>query len=214
VAGRRFTSCGHAKTISRYEGDYQRRPTLLYRADCQTRCDRREVHGRWRARIVPFFKTPAGLSQYVQQHAIDVGYVPSQRARVYEIHSTYTNEALVYDWVTVKEGWTRAITGYADRSERSSGYRIALLENGDKIFSRFELTTQATVSSDGSKSTKSYSVTTLAGGTGKFKGIHCALRGITDTDFKNRAGAVPKASTGKSGEPADSVKACCRARRT
>jgi hypothetical protein len=136
------------------------------------------------------FKTPAGASQYVQQHAIDVGDVPGHQVRVYEIHSTYTNEAPVYDGVKVKEGWARAISDYTDGSGRSSGYGIALLENGDKIFSRFELTTQTTVASDGTKTTRSYSVTTLAGGTGKFKGIHGTLRGVTDTDFKNLAGAV------------------------
>jgi hypothetical protein len=136
------------------------------------------------------FKTPAGVSQYVQQHAIDVGDVPGHQVRVYEIHSTYANEAPAYDGMKVKEGWTRAISDYTDGNGRSSGYGVALLENGDKIFSRFELTTQTAVASDGSKTTRSYSVATLTGGTGKFKGIHGTLRGMTDTDFKNLAGAV------------------------
>jgi hypothetical protein len=116
------------------------------------------------------FKTPAGVSQYVQQHAIDIGDVPGHQVRVYEIHSTYADEAPVYDGVKVKEGWTRAISDYTDGSGRSSGYGISILENGDKIFSRFELTTQTTLASDGSKATRSYSVGTLTGGTGKFKG--------------------------------------------
>lgn len=135
------------------------------------------------------FKTPAGVSQYVQQHAIDVGDVPSHQVRVYEIHSTYTNEAPVYDGIKVKEGWTRAISDYTDGSGRSSGYGISVLENGDKIFSRTEITTQ-TAGSDGSKTTKSYTVTTLTGGTGKFKGIHGTLRGVTETDFKSLASVV------------------------
>ena len=136
------------------------------------------------------FKTPAGVSQYVQQHAIDVGDVSGHQVRVYEIHSTYANEAPVYDGVKVKEAWTRSVSDYTDGSGRSFGYGVAVLENGDKIFSRFELTTQTSVSADGSKTTRSYSVTNITGGTGKFKGIHGTLRGVTDTDFKHLAGAV------------------------
>ena len=136
------------------------------------------------------FKTPAGVSQYVQQHAIDVGDVPGHQVRVYEVHSTYTNEAPVYDGVKVKESWTRSVSDYTDGSGRSFGYGISVLENGDKIFSRTELTTQTSVAADGSKTTKSYSVTNITGGTGKFKGIHGTLRGVTGTDFKNLTGAV------------------------
>ena len=136
------------------------------------------------------FKTPAGVSQYVQQHAIDVGDVPGHQVRVYEVHSTYANEAPVYNGVKVKESWNRSVSDYTDGSGRSFGYGVTALENGDKIFSRTELTTQTSVAADGSKTTRSYSVVTLTGGTGAFRGIHGTLRGITDTDFKNLAGAV------------------------
>ena len=136
------------------------------------------------------FKTPAGVSQYVQQHAIDVGDVPGHQVRVYEVHSTYASEAPVYNGVKVKESWNRSLSDYTDGSGRSFGYGVAVLENGDKIFSRTELTTQTSVAADGSKTTRSYSVVTLTSGTGKFKGIHGTLRGITDTDFKNLAGTV------------------------
>jgi hypothetical protein len=136
------------------------------------------------------FKTPAGASQYVQQHAIDVGDVPGHQVRVYEIHSTYPNEAPIYDGIKVKEAWTRSVSDYTDGSGRSFGYGVAALENGDQIFTRTELTTQTSVTADESKTTRSYSVTTITGGTGKFKGIHGTLRGVTDTDFKNLASTV------------------------
>ncbi|HEV2551161.1 MAG TPA: hypothetical protein VGU20_27880 [Stellaceae bacterium] len=135
------------------------------------------------------FKAPAGVTKYGEQHAIDVGDVPGHQLRVYETHSTYTGEAPVYDGVKVKEGWTRAVSDYTDGTGRGSGYGISILENGDKIFSRFELTTQTSVAADGSKTTKAYSVATLTGGTGKFKGIHGTLRGVTATDFKTLSGA-------------------------
>jgi hypothetical protein len=136
------------------------------------------------------FKAPAGVTKYGEQHVIDVGDVPGHQLRIYETHSTYTNEAPVYDGVKVKEAWTRSVSDYTAGSGRSNGYGIALLENGDKIFSRTELTTQTSVAADGSKTTKAYSVTTLTGGTGKFKGIHGTLRGVTATDFKTLSGSV------------------------
>jgi hypothetical protein len=45
-----------------------------------------------------------------------------------------------------------------------------MVENGDKIFGRSEGITQTTVNTDGSKVTKTSSVTTLTCSTGKFKG--------------------------------------------
>lgn len=136
------------------------------------------------------FKAPAGATKYGEQHVIDVGDVPGHQLRVFETHSTYTAEAPVYDGVKVKEAWTRSVSDYTNGSGRANGYGIAILENGDKIFSRTEITTQTSVGTDGSKTTKSYSVTTLTGGTGKFRGIHGTLRGIVDTDFKTLSGSA------------------------
>jgi hypothetical protein len=131
-----------------------------------------------------------GVTKYGEQHVIDVGDVPGHQLRIYETHSTYPSEAPIYDGVKVKEAWTRAVSDYTDGSGRSNGYGIAVLENGDKIFSRSEITTQTSVAADRSKATKSYIVTTLTGGTGKFRGIHGTLRGVVDTDFKNLSGSV------------------------
>jgi hypothetical protein len=75
-----------------------------------------------------------------------VGDVPGHQLRIFETHSTYTAEAPVYDGIKVKEAWTRSISDYTAGSGQSNGYGIALLENGDKIFSRTALTTQTSVS--------------------------------------------------------------------
>lgn len=130
------------------------------------------------------FKVPPGVSKYEEQHAIDVGDLPGHQVRVYSLHSVYAAEAPVYDGVKVKEGWLRASSDYTDANGHAAGYTVAVLENGDKIFGRWEGTTQTTVGADGSKVTKTNSVTTLTGGTGKFKGIHGTLRGFAITDFK------------------------------
>ena len=82
------------------------------------------------------------------------------------------------------EGWTRASSDHTNGSGRSAGYGISILENGDKIFSRFETLVQTVVSADGSRKSAYTTVTTLTGGTGKFSTIHGTLRGAGSTDFK------------------------------
>ena len=131
------------------------------------------------------FKAPPGVSKYEEQHAIDVGDVPGHQLRVFALHSVYTEGAPVYDGVKVKEAWTRATTDYIEANGHGAGYTVAILENDDKIFGRIEVITQTTVGADGSKITKTNSITTLTGGTGKFKGIHGTLRGLATTDFKS-----------------------------
>jgi hypothetical protein len=136
------------------------------------------------------FKSPPSATKYEEQHAIDVGDVPGHQVRVYSLHSVYTDEAPVYDGVKVKESWTRASSDYTEGNGRTQGYTIADLENGDKVFGRLEGITQTTVGADGSKVAKTNVVTTLTGGTGKFKGIHGTLRTVATTDFKTYGGNV------------------------
>ena len=130
------------------------------------------------------FKQPPGISKYEEQHAIDVGDVPGHQIRVFSAHLAYTQEAPIYDGVKVKEAWNRGLSDYTEGNGRNTGYYVALLENGDKVFGRFEGHLQTTVNTDGSKVTKSYSVTTLTGGTGKFKSIRGTLHNVSITDFK------------------------------
>ena len=136
------------------------------------------------------FKTPPGAGKYVQQHALDVGDVPGHQVRVLEIHYSYTEEAPVYDGVKVKESWLRAASDYTEGNGRATGYTVAMLENGDRIFGRWEGITQTTVGKDGAKLARTSSITTLTGGTGKFIGIHGTLHGIATTDFKSLSEAM------------------------
>jgi len=131
------------------------------------------------------FKAPPGLAKYEQQHAIDVGDVPGHQIRIFEVHAHYTNEAPAYDGVRVKDAWTRVFTDYTEGSGHGQGYTVAELENGDKIFGRYEAITQTTAGADGAKTTRTTSVTALTGGTGKFKGIRGTTRTTIGTDFKN-----------------------------
>jgi hypothetical protein len=136
------------------------------------------------------YKTPSGISKYEEQHAIDVGDVQGHQVRVFSLHYVFAQEAPVYEGIKVKEAWLRATTDYTESSGHGTGYNVTLLENGDKIFGRWEGITQTTVNADGSKVTRTNSVTTFTGGTGKFKGIHGMLRGVATTDFKTTDGVT------------------------
>jgi len=122
------------------------------------------------------FITPPGLSVYTQQHEIEVGDVPGHKIRIYETRANYTGEAPSYAGIKVVEGWTRATSDYTDGSGRASGYGVNILENGDKIFSRYDVLTHTVVEGDGSRRTSVTIVTTLTGGTGKFSTIRGTLR--------------------------------------
>ena len=137
-------------------------------------------------------RTPLGVSQYTQQHTIDVGDVAGHQIRIFEVHTVFTAEkpGPKYDGVAVKEGWTRAATDYIEGSGHGNGYSVTVLENGDKIFGRYEVVKQMTVSSDGSKLAKAAYVVTFTGGTGKFKGIRGFSKGSVFSDFKTLSDAV------------------------
>src|SRR2546429_1183853 len=136
------------------------------------------------------FVAPPAVSTYTQQHEIEVGDVPGHKVRLFEIRAKYADEAPRYAGVKVVEGWTRALSDLINGSGRSHGYAISILENGDKIFSRFETLVQTAVESDGSRKSSYTTVTTLTGGTGKFTTIRGTLRGAGTTDFKTGLSGV------------------------
>jgi hypothetical protein len=137
------------------------------------------------------FKQPSdAVAKYTQQLAIDVGDVAGHQVRVAETHTTYATDAPVYQGVKVKEGWVRVLSDYIEGSGHFTGYSVGFLENGDKIFGHLEGITKTTIASDGAKTTKTDTVTTLIGGTGKFRGIRGTIRGQALTDFKTTTGGI------------------------
>jgi hypothetical protein len=132
------------------------------------------------------FKTPPGSGKYTQQNTIDIGDVPGHQIRIYEVQYTYTTEGPVFDGVKVVEERSRGASDYINGSGHVTGYELYVLQNGDKIFSRFTLVTQTVVNADGSKKSNYSSVAELTGGTGNFRGIRGTLRTSGSTDFKTR----------------------------
>jgi len=119
---------------------------------------------------------PAPNSKYTQQHTIDVGDVPGHQVRIVEIHQTYPGGAPVFDGVRVVEDWFRGYSDYTNANGHAWGYGQYVLENGDKIFARWESVNQTVVAPDGSKKTSGAAVGALSGGTGRFRGIRGTLR--------------------------------------
>ena len=81
------------------------------------------------------------------------------------------------------ESWTRAFSDYTDRNGRTWGYGVTVLENGDKIFSRFDGTSETYVDSSGSKITTYSGVAKYTEGTGKYVGIRGVSRATTKADL-------------------------------
>jgi hypothetical protein len=136
-----------------------------------------------------FYERSADTSEYTQQQRIDIGDIPGHQIRVYELKSVYPDESVKFLDVPVKEEFNRAFSDYINTNGRHFGYCLYTMKNGDKIHCRIDGTTQATVNADGGKSITFSGVTTLTGGTGKFRGIRGTLRysGFYDP-IANRSG--------------------------
>jgi hypothetical protein len=118
----------------------------------------------------------AAKSNYTQQHVLDVGDVPGHQIRVFELHRTYANDKPNCENLKRTESWTRGYSDFIDRNGRGWGYDVISLENGDKIFSQYDGTSQTTVAPDGSKKSTFTGVTRYTGGTGQYQGIRGFLR--------------------------------------
>jgi hypothetical protein len=130
------------------------------------------------------YKLSPEISKYTQQHVIDVGDVPGHQVRINEIHRTFPKDLVVFEGVQAVEEWIRGYSDYTDINGRAWGYGIYFLENGDKIFSRLDGTSQTLVNPDGSKKSTYNGAWTLTGGTGKFRGIRGVLRATIVFDTK------------------------------
>ena len=138
------------------------------------------VSGAWSQQKQPVsvaFSAPPGAATYTQEHLIDVGDVPGHMVRVFEIHFDYQNIDLSFGGVKVKEAWVRGASDYTNGTGTASNYVITVLADGNMLFSKEAVVTQATPNPDGSKALKASFVDTFVGGTGKFKGIRGQLRG-------------------------------------
>ncbi len=116
-------------------------------------------------------RAPSSNTQYLQQHAIDVGDAPGHQVRVYEIRLDYPNKDLAFAGVTVKEAMVRGMSDYVNFSGPFTSYAVYTLEDGNKVFSRSTGTSLLSTGADGNPVVKFSGAENFVGGTGKFKGI-------------------------------------------
>jgi hypothetical protein len=130
------------------------------------------------------YKVQPANSAYTQQHVIDVGDVPGHQIRVYEVRYSFPAEGPAFDGIKATEVWSRATSDYVEGTGNSFGYTVYNMQNGEKVFGHYTLVTQTSVGAEGAKKATFTGVTTLTGGTGKFRGIRGTLRTNGATDFK------------------------------
>lgn len=121
----------------------------------------------------------AATSEYTEQHALEVDDLPGHKVRIYQIHRTYPDAETGCFGMKPKESWTQGISDYVGVTGSTWGYTTTLMENGDKVFSRWSGTTH-TVGEGDSRKTTFTGVVTYTGGTGKYEG----LRGLGRTQVK------------------------------
>jgi len=129
-------------------------------------------------------KPSPGSTRYAQTHLMDVGDVPGHQVRMAETQTLYSSNWPIYDGVRVVSARGVLVSDYTDGSGRAFSYTVQTLETGDKVFLRTEILTHSSAGADGAKRTGFSSVATLAGGTGRFKGIRGTLRTTGLTDLK------------------------------
>jgi hypothetical protein len=127
-------------------------------------------------------QVPPESTKYVQQHVIDVDDSPKHQVRIFEIRRTYPKGAAMFDGVGIVEDWARGYSDYIDGSGHNWGYETYLLENGDKVFARWEATSHRRATGEGPAMGSGIAVTTLLGGTGRFARIRGTLFGSYSFD--------------------------------
>jgi len=123
-------------------------------------------------------------SKYVQQHMIDTGDIPGHQVRIMEIHRTPSNSTANCEGLKIVESWNRGYSDYINGNGRAWGYRVYILENGDKIFAQYSGNSHTTLNSDGSKKGTYTGVYVITGGTGKYRGIQGTGRELSTFDIQ------------------------------
>jgi hypothetical protein len=128
------------------------------------------------------YTRPANMSNYTQQHRVDVGDVAGHQLRVFELKGIYPETVVSFAGEAVREEYHRGLSDYVDDTGHHFGYSEYLLKNGDKVFGRFDGTSQRVKAADGSATSSFLGVISITGGTGKLRSIRGVLRysGVAD----------------------------------
>ena len=123
------------------------------------------------------YDSPAAITKYTQQHAIDLGDAPGHQMRLFEIQRTYADGPVI-NGVRLKEAWTRGLSDYQDLNGSAQIHTTYVMENGDRMYLKGSLTNQSSASNDGKTTSRNLVSLNIVGGTGKFANV----RGISRSE--------------------------------
>jgi hypothetical protein len=107
---------------------------------------------------------------------MDVGDVPGHQVRIFELKSTFPDDKPNCEGLKRTESVAHNFSDYYDRNGLLHGYTVITYENGDKIYSVTEGTSQTVTAADGSKKGTFVGISRYTGGTGKYANVHGLFR--------------------------------------
>lgn len=127
-------------------------------------------------------------SKYTLLQLLDVGDIPGHSLALYELHRVFPKGALVFSGVSATEQWLRGTVDTVDGNGTVIGYGFYNLEDGEKIFGKFDGISQSATGLSSDVRTVIGS-TVLTGGTGKMRRIRGILHFVTHTDVSKSLNA-------------------------
>lgn len=126
----------------------------------------------------------AAVTEYTEQHAMDVGDVDGHQIRIFALRRTFPDIEPNCEGLKYTEALSHGYSDYIDRSGRAWGYNVETLENGDKIFSQFSGTSHTVVDEDGVSKSTYIGTATYTGGTGLYQGVRGSSRATIVFDLE------------------------------
>src|ERR1700676_1810777 len=77
-------------------------------------------------------------SKYTLLQILDVAEMSGHSLTLYELHRTFPKDSPMFAGVHLKDQWLRGTTDTVDGNGTVIGYAVYNLENGDKIFGKFD----------------------------------------------------------------------------
>jgi len=137
-------------------------------------------------------------SRYVQQLVIDVDDTPGHQVRVQESQRTYPEDKqFMVDGERVTEAWVRGFSNYTGGIGPAWGYVTWLTDKGNKIFSEYSGSSEASATATGAKRGTYHGTARITGGTGRFAKLRGVLVDVAEFDTDPKTGYNRASSRGE-----------------
>ena len=118
----------------------------------------------------------AAVTRYTKEYRVEVGDALRHELRLYDLKREFGATAPVFDGLRATESRERGTADLLDQNGRESGYVVYVLEDGNRVFGRYEGTVRTRRWPDGSRHYDIHGTIELTGGTGRFGSIRGRLR--------------------------------------